>query len=49
MQCSLTQGFARLDDGEGFGIGNIRREDLDLVLTFLGEQALLSRKSREHL
>ena len=44
-----AQGFSRLDDGEGFGIGNIRREDLDLVLSYIGETGLLSRKSREHL
>jgi len=44
-----VEGFSRLDDGEGFGIGNIRREDLDLVLSYIGETGLLSRKSREHL
>ena len=49
--CSVctVQGFARLDDGEGTGIGNIKREDLDLVLNLLEEKDLLARKSREHL
>ena len=42
-------GFVRLDDSEGYGIGNIRREDLDLVLMILGEEELLSHKMREHL
>jgi len=42
-------GFVRLDDSEGYGIGNIRREDLDLVLMILGEEKLLSHKMREHL
>lgn len=44
-----AQGFAKLDDAEGLGIGNIQREDLDLVLNYLGEKDLLSRKGREHL
>ena len=40
-------GFVRLDDSEGYGIGNIRREDLDLVLMILGEEKLLSPRSAE--
>jgi len=42
-------GFQELDDSEGYGSGNIRREDLSLLLTILGEVDLLSRSSREHL
>ena len=49
--CSVrtAQGFSRLDDAEGLGVGNIKREDLDIVLNLLGETKLLSRKGREHL
>ena len=49
--CSVptAQGFSRLDDSEGLGVGNIKREDLDIVLNLLGEKKLLSKKGREHL
>jgi hypothetical protein len=41
---SWAAGFVKLDDSNGYASGNIRREDLNLMLLVLGETELLTKK-----